>query len=88
MSGVRPPSPKSPSERRAKRLVVVAGSMEAALFVAIFLVIDLQDPTHLLIFLCACLAYGPIAFGMFALRSHLDMSTQRVLLGLQAGQGE
>ena len=76
------------SERRARMFVVAAAVMEGALFLAIILVLDWGDPTHLLIFLCACLVYGPIAFGMFALRSYLDVSTQRVLTGIQFGQKE
>lgn len=76
------------SERRARGFLIGAGITEAVLFVAILAVIDFNETTHLLIFLCACLVYAPIAFGMFALRYHLDMSTQRVLLGIQYGRGD
>lgn len=73
------------SRRRARRFLAVAGLTEAVLFVAIVLVIDVNDTTHWLIFLCACLVYGPIAFGMVALRSYLDLSTKRVLTALRFG---
>jgi hypothetical protein len=73
------------SERRARRFLAAAGLTEAVLFVAIVLVIDVSDTTHWLIFLCACLVYGPIAFGMVALRSYLDLSTKKVLTALQFG---
>jgi hypothetical protein len=73
------------NQRKARLFLTAAGITEAVLFVAILMVIDLHDSTHLLIFFCACLAYGPIAFGMVALRSYLDLSTQRVLTALQFG---
>ncbi len=74
------------SERKARMFLTAASVMEGAVFLAIIFVIDWNDPTHLLIFLCACLVYGPIAFGMFALRSYIDVSTQRVLAGIRFGQ--
>ena len=73
------------SERKARRFLIAAAFTEAVLFIAIVLVIDINNTTHWLIFLCACLVYGPIAFGMVALRSYLDLSTKRVLTALQFG---
>ena len=73
------------NERRARGFTIAAGLFEAIVFVAIVLVIDFGNPTHLVVFLCACLVYGPLAFGLFALRSHIDVSTRRVLMGLQFG---
>jgi len=73
-------------ERKARRFLIAAGLTEAVLFIAIVLVIDVNNATHWLIFLCACLVYGPIAFGMIALRSYLDLSTKKVLTALQFGQ--
>jgi hypothetical protein len=75
------------NERKARRFLIAAGVTEAVLFIAIVMVIDVNDTTHWLIFLCACLVYGPIAFGMVALRSYLDLSTKRVLTALQFGPG-
>ena len=71
------------SERRAKLFVRAAGTIELLLFVGIMFVIDFSNSTHLLIFLCACLAYGPLAFGMASLRSQFDASTQRLLRGIE-----
>lgn len=55
------------NERKARLFLTAAGVTKAVLLVAMLIVIDLHDSTHLLIFFCACLAYGPIAFGMVAL---------------------
>ena len=74
------------SRRRASRFVAAAAVFEGILFVGILLVIDLGDVTHLLIFLCACLVYAPLAFGMFALRAYMDVSTLRVLTALETGE--
>ena len=73
------------SARRARWFLAAAALTEAVLFVAIVLIIDVKDTTHWLIFLCACLVYGPIAFGMVALRSYIDVSTKRVLTALRFG---
>ena len=74
------------SRKRASRFVAVAGTLEGLLLVAIMLVIDMADVTHLLIFLCACLVYAPLVFGMFALRVYMDVSTLRVLTALETGE--
>ena len=75
------------AERKARRFLIAAAFAEAVLFIAIVLVIDINSSTHWLIFLCACLVYGPIAFGMVALRAYMDLSTKRVLSALKFGPG-
>ena len=55
-------------ERLAGLLTYAAGGIEAAVLVAILFVIDWSNDTHLLVFLCACLVYAPLAFGLLALR--------------------
>lgn len=66
-------------ERLATRLTYAAGVFEVVAFIAILFVIDWSDSTHVLIFLCACLVYAPLAIGLLALRSHVDRGTQRLL---------
>ena len=73
------------SERRTGRLLAVAGLFEAVVFVAILFTIDWRDTTHLVVFLCACLVYAPLAFGLISLHSALDAATQRVLTGIRFG---
>jgi hypothetical protein len=75
------------NQRKARWFLTAAGLTEAVLLIAIVLVIDINSSTHWLIFLCACLVYGPIAFGMVALRAYMDLSTKKVLTALQFGPG-
>ncbi len=70
------------SERRAKQFVLLGGVIESAVFIAILVAIDWGDRTHLVVFLCACLVYAPLTMGLYALRHHIDLATQRVLLGV------
>lgn len=72
-------------DRMTGRLTYAAGAIEALVLVAILFVIDWGDSTHILIFLCACLVYAPLTMGLFALRSHVDRASQRVLAGLSLG---
>ena len=71
------------SRRRAWAWLIAAGVFEGLMFVAILFVIDWSERTHLLVFFCACLVYGPLALGLFALRAYLDLCTQRVLKALE-----
>ena len=71
------------SERNAKRWLVAAGVFEAVLFVAILLAIDFGNRTQLVVFLCCCLVYGPLALGLFALRAYIDMVAQRILRAVE-----
>jgi hypothetical protein len=72
-------------ERRTGWLLAAAGLFEAVVFVAILFIIDWGDATHLVVFLCACLVYAPLAFGLVSLHSALDAATQRVLAGIRFG---
>jgi hypothetical protein len=57
------------SRRHAKGLLIAATIVEGLMAVAVIWVTDFGDRTQLLIFLCACLVYAPLALGMFALRA-------------------
>lgn len=70
------------SERITRWLLGLAGVFEAAVLVGVLLVIDWSDPTHRLVFLCACLVYAPMAFLTVSLHSALDGATKRMLIGL------
>jgi hypothetical protein len=74
------------SERLTRWLLGAAGVFEAGVLVAVLFVIDWSDSTHLLIFLCACLVYAPLAFGMVSLHSALDGATKRMLVGMRHGR--
>lgn len=74
------------SRRTAKLFLAAAATFEGALLIAVLVLIDFSDRTHLVVFLCACLVYGTLAFGLFALRAHIDAATLRTLhaIGLLA----
>ena len=71
------------SRKRSVMWLVMAGVFEALMFVAIVFTINVDDRTHLLIFFCSCLVYGPLALGLFALRAYVDLSAQRVLKAVE-----
>ena len=72
------------SRRAALGYLIVAAIFEALALVLLFVVMDFDDKTHLVIFLAACLVYGPLAFGLFALRAYIDLSAQRILRAMEA----
>ncbi len=75
------------SRKSATRFLMAAGVFELVLMVAIFVLMDLSNELHLLVFFCSCLVYGTLAFGLFALKSYVDLSTLRVLNAIDLGRG-
>jgi hypothetical protein len=71
------------SRRHAKGLLIAAAIVEGLMAVAVLYVTDFGDRTQLLIFLCACLVYAPLALGMFALRAFIDHSVQRIVKAIE-----
>ncbi len=71
------------SRRHAKGLLIAAAIVEGLMAVAVIYVTDFSDRTQLLIFLCACLVYAPLALGMFALRAFIDHSVQRIVTAIE-----
>ncbi len=71
------------SRKSAIAFLVAAGVFEAGVLLIVLMTMDFDDTTHLLIFLCACLVYCPLAFGLFALRAFIDMSAERVLRAIE-----
>ncbi len=71
------------SRRHAKGLLIAAAIVEGLMAVAVLFVTDFGDRTHLLIFLCACLVYAPLALGMFALRAFIDHSVERIVKAIE-----
>ena len=71
------------SRKHAKGLLIAAAIVEGLMAVAVIWVTDFGDRTQLLIFLCACLVYAPLALGMFALRAFIDHSVGRIVRALE-----
>ena len=74
------------SERLSKYLLGAAGVFELVVLVVVLLFLDWSDSTHVVIFLCACLVYAPLAFGLVALRAWLEGANRRVLAAIQLGE--
>ena len=73
------------SKKAAFRFLIAAAAFEGVAFLAILFLIDFSDRLHLLVFICACLVYAPLAFGLFSLKAYIDLSTQRVLQAVELG---
>ena len=71
------------SRNTAKRFLIGAAVFETVMVIAVLLTMQVSNRTHLLIFFCTCLIYGPLALGLFALRAYIDLSTQRVLRAVE-----
>ncbi len=71
------------SRRHAKGLLIAAAIVEGLMAVAVLYVTDFSDRTQLLILLCACLVYAPLALGMFALRAFIDQSVERIVKAIE-----
>ena len=67
----------------AKVALFAAVAVEGLLLVAILSIIDFSRPLERLIFLCAILAYLPLALGMMALASMINRHSRMILHGLQ-----
>ncbi len=73
------------SERLSNYLLIAAGVFEAVVFVMILVFLDWSNTTHVVVFLCACLVYAPLMFGLVALRAWLEGANQRVLAAVKYG---
>jgi len=71
------------TERRYKLAFVAAALVEAAFFVAFFLLADLSNRVHLLILLSVVALYTIIAAGLMALGAHVSRSTLRVIQAIE-----
>ena len=71
------------SRRHAKGLLIAGAIVEGLMAVAVIWVTDFGDRTQLLIFLCACLVYAPLALGLFALRAFIDHSVERIVRAVE-----
>ena len=76
------------SKKVAVRFLVAAGVFETVVMVAVLVLIDFSNKTHLLIFLTGCLVYGTLAFGLLALKAHIDSAILRVLQAVELSMGE
>lgn len=71
------------NRRTAWYCMIGAGVFEAVTLVAALVVADFSNKTHLLIFLCACMVYCPLIFGLLSIKAALRESTGRLLQGLE-----
>ena len=76
------------SKKTAVMMLVAAAVFEGAALVAIILLMDFGETLHLLVFLCACLVYAPLAFGLFSLKAWIDLSTNRIIQAIDIVDSE
>ncbi len=67
------------NERTFKRLIGLAGVVEAACLVSYLLLMNFGDRTHWLILIAAVLVYVTLSVGLFAHGAHSTAGTHRVL---------
>jgi hypothetical protein len=66
------------------RMVVLAAAGVETLLIALALrVLDLKDPTHVLIFITSVLGYTIVVLGLFALGAHVSRAANRVVAVLE-----
>ena len=66
------------------RMVVLAAAGVETLLIALALrVVDLKDPTHVLIFITSVLGYTIVVLGLVALGAHVSRATNRVVAVLE-----
>ena len=70
-------------ERWGRLALYGAALLEALLLAAALMVMDFDDPTHLLIFLMAMLAYTTLALGLVALGARSSAADARLLHAIQ-----
>ncbi|MEM7247771.1 MAG: hypothetical protein AAF533_20710 [Acidobacteriota bacterium] len=72
-----------------KWLIVGACLTEVACLAVIFLLMDGDDPLHLLLLCNSALVYGTLSMGLFALGAYLNLCTQRILKAISlSGEGD
>ena len=66
-------------KRQRKISLILACCFEAVLLVGIALVMDPKDPLHKLVFLCACLVCGVLAFATKFFLDEVNIGIQQIL---------
>ena len=71
------------SERAYHYWIVAAGIIEGACLVAFILLADFGNRLHLLLLVTACLVYGTLAMGLFALGAFTQSWCRRLLKAIE-----
>ncbi len=63
--------------------LVAAGLVEGTGLILYLVLMDFSNRLHWLIFIAACMVYGTLALGLFALSSEVKASVQRILRAIE-----
>lgn len=70
-------------EKEARWLLVAAAIVEGLGLILYLVLMDFSDRLHWLIFIAACLVYGTLALGLFALGAEVKGHLQRILRAIE-----
>ena len=70
-------------ERAFRYWIMAGGIIEGACLIAFFLLADFGNRLHLLLFVTACLVYGTLAMGLFALGAFTQSWCRRLLKAIE-----
>ena len=70
-------------ERTSWWLLGAAATVEAVGLILYLVLMDFSDRLHWLIFIAACLVYGTLTLGLFAVGAEVKASVQRVLRAVE-----
>jgi hypothetical protein len=70
-------------ERTSRLVLYAAAVLEAVLLAAALLVMDFDDPTHVLMLILAVLTYSTLALGMVAIATRASAENARLLHAIQ-----
>ncbi len=70
-------------EKASWWLLVAAAVVEATGLVLYLVLMDFSDRLHWLIFIAACMVYGTLALGLFAVGAEVKASLQRILRAIE-----
>jgi hypothetical protein len=71
------------SEKTSWWLLAAAATVEGLGLLLYLVLMDFSNRLHWLVFIAACLVYGTLALGMFALGAEMKVSVQRILRAIE-----
>ncbi len=71
------------NERAYRFWITAAGIVEGSCFLAFVLLADFGNRLHLLLLVTACLVYGTLAMGLFALGAFMQSWCRRLLKAIE-----
>ena len=75
-------------EKTKTRLLMVAAAVEAIGLILYLVLMDFSDRLHWLVLIAACLVYGTLTVGLFALGAEMKAEVRRILRAVEeVGRG-